>query len=121
MQKQGAARGYEMPMPRQAQTALIDVCDRLRANPTVQVRTDTAKRVGILLSAESLTPPERQTALAILEELVHDVEKEVRGALAIHVASCAILPPGLARTIAEDLDAISLPFIRVSPALSPSD
>lgn len=121
MRKQGAARGYEMPMPRQAQTALIDVCDRLRANPTVQVRTDTAKRVGILLSAESLTLPERQTALAILEELVHDVEKEVRGALAIHVASCAILPPGLARTIAEDLDAISLPFIRVSPALSDSD
>ena len=110
-----------MPMPRQAQTALIDVCERLRANPTVEVRTDTARRVGTLLSAESLTLPERQTALAILEELVHDVEQEVRGALAIHVASCAILPPILARTIADDLEAISLPFIRVSPALFDSD
>ena len=110
-----------MPIPRQAQTALIDVCDRLRSNPTIQVRTDTATRVGTLLSSGSLTVPERQTALAILEDLVHDVENEVRGALAIHVASCAILPPGLARTIADDLDAISLPFIRVSPALSDSD
>jgi len=104
-----------------APIALIDVCDRLRANPTVRSRTDTAKHVGALLSSATLTLPERQTALAILEELVQDVEQEVRQALAIHVASCAILPPMLARTIAEDIEAISLPFIRVSPALSDAD
>lgn len=110
-----------MPWSRHEPVALMDVCERLRADPTVQVRTDTAKHVGALLSSATLTPPERRTALAILEELVQDLEQEVRQALAIHVANCAVLPPMLARRIAEDVETISLPFIRVSPALSDAD
>jgi uncharacterized protein (DUF2336 family) len=101
--------------------ALIDVRDRMRGNPTVPARADAAKHVGDLLSSETLTAPERQTALAILEELARDVEQEVRQSLAIHVASCAVLPPMLARAIAADLEAISVPFIQISPALSEAD
>jgi uncharacterized protein (DUF2336 family) len=104
-----------------ASAALIDVRDRLRGNPTVRVRSDAAKHVGDLLSSESLAPAEREAALAILEELARDVEQEVRKSLAIHVASCAILAPMLARTIAADLETISIPFIQLSPALSESD
>jgi len=110
-----------MPTPRDASVQLLGIRDRLRANPTVGVRTDTAKQVGALLSSASLTSSERQSALAILETLVRDVEQEVRHALAAHVASCAILPPTLTRAIAEDVEAISVPFIRISPALSDSD
>jgi len=104
-----------------ASAALIDVRDRMRSNPTVRVRVDAAQHVGNLFSSEILTPAERQTALAILEELARDVEEEVRKSLAIHVASCAILPPMLARTIAADLETISIPFIEISPALSEAD
>ncbi len=104
-----------------ASTALIDVRDRLRENATVRVRADAAKCVGDLFSSTSLTEAERQTALTILEGLVKDFEQEVRQSLAIHVANCAILPPSLARTIAADLEAISVPFIRVSPALTEAD
>jgi len=104
-----------------ASTALIDVRDRLRENATVRVRADAAKHVGDLLSSAGLTEAERQTALTILEGLVKDYEQEVRHSLAIHVANCAILPAGLARTIAADLEAISVPFIRVSPALTEAD
>src|SRR5215468_3511371 len=104
-----------------ASAALIDVRDRMRGNPTVQVRADAAKHVGDLLSSETLTTVERETALAILEELARDVEQAVRKSLAIHVASCAILPPMLARTIAADLETISIPFIQISPALSEAD
>jgi uncharacterized protein (DUF2336 family) len=104
-----------------ASTALIDVRDRLRENATVRVRADAAKHVGDLFSSAGLTEAERQTALTILEGLVKDFEQEVRQSLAIHVANCAILPPSLARTIVADLEAISVPFIRVSPALTEAD
>lgn len=104
-----------------ASAALIDVRDRMRGNPTVPVRADAAKHVGDLFSSASLTEAERETALAILEELARDVEEEVRKSLAIHIAGCAILPPMLARTIAADLETISIPFIQISPALSETD
>jgi uncharacterized protein (DUF2336 family) len=104
-----------------ASAALIDVRDRMRGHPTAQVRTDAAKHVGDLFSSETLTPTERETALAILEELARDVEQDVRKSLAVHVASCAILPPMLARTIAADLEAIAVPFIQISPALLEAD
>ena len=110
-----------MQMSHHTPAALVDVYDRLRAHPDPQVRADTAKRVGMLYSSAALSAAERQTALAILERLVQDVEQEVRQALAIHVAHCAMLPPGMARKIAEDVDGVSLPFLRVSPALSDAD
>jgi len=105
----------------EAAAALIDVRDRLRESPSLQVRAEAAQHVGTLFSAATLSEAERQTALAILEELSRDLEQQVLQSLAIHVASCAILPPLLARTIAADVEAISVPFIQVSPALTEAD
>jgi uncharacterized protein (DUF2336 family) len=99
----------------------VEAPDRPPSPSLVRVKTDTAKHVGALLSSAALTEAERETALAIVEKLVRDVDQEVRQALAIHIACCAILPPALARRIAEDVEAIALPFIRVSPALSDAD
>lgn len=110
-----------MHMSHHTPAALADVYNRLRAHPDVAVRTETARHVGALLSTPTLSASERRTALAILERLVQDVEQEVREALAVHVARCALLPPELARKIAEDVDAVALPFLRVSPALSDAD
>jgi uncharacterized protein (DUF2336 family) len=110
-----------MQMSHHTPAALADVYARLRAHPDVVVRTETARHVGMLFSTSTLSAAERRTALAILERLVQDVEQEVREALALHVARCDLLPPDLARKIAEDVDAVALPFLRVSPALSDAD
>lgn len=106
----------------EAATALIDVRDRLRQNPSIRVRADAAQHVGSLfVSSPTLSDAERETALGILEELSRDAEQEVRKSLAIHVASSALLPPMLARTIAADVESISVPFIQISPALTEAD
>jgi len=110
-----------MPASHHAPADLLDICNRLQIDAAVGVRADTAKHVGSLFSSATLTSSERQAALAILEKLIQDVEQEVRHALATHVASCAFLPEPLARAIAEDIEAISVPFIRVSPALADAD
>lgn len=110
-----------MANPRQAAVALSKLHERLQRQPSVATRTETAAEVGSLLSSGTLSGAETQGALAILESLVRDAEQEVRAALALHVRSCAILPPVLARTIAEDIEAISIPFIRVSPSLLDAD
>jgi uncharacterized protein (DUF2336 family) len=102
-------------------TTLVAIRDRMLASPSVGVRADTAKQVGSLLTADVLTKGERRTALAILETLAKDVEQQVRYALARHVESCVVLSSSLARAIAQDVEAISLPFIRVSPALTDAD
>jgi len=110
-----------MSNSRQAAAALSKIRDRLQRQPSVAARTETAAEVGSLLSSGTLNGGETQGALAILETLVRDAEQEVRAALALNVRSCAILPPALARTIAEDIEAISIPFIRVSPSLLDAD
>lgn len=110
-----------MPMSQDRSTSPAEAPDRRSNQSLVRVKAETAKHVGELLSSVVLSDAERETALVIVEKLVRDVDQEVRRALAIHVAHCAILPPTLARLIAEDVEAISLPFIRVSPALSDAD
>jgi len=105
----------------QASTALIEIRNRMRAEPSVAVRADAAVHVGQLLSTATLTESERAAALAILEKLATDIEQRVRQALADHVKSCAILPPLLARTIAADVEAVSVPFVQYSPCLSDAD
>ena len=110
-----------MPKSLHPSTTLVAIRDRMLASASVGVRADTAKQVGSLMSAGVLTKRERRTALAILETLAKDVEQQVRSALARHVESCVVLSSSLARAIAEDVAAISLPFIRVSPALTDAD
>jgi uncharacterized protein (DUF2336 family) len=106
---------------RQAMAALNKIYDRLQRQPSVASRAETAAEVGSLLSSGGLSGGETQSALAILEKLVRDAEQEVRQALSLAVRNCAILPPAFARTIAEDVEAISIPFIRVSPSLLDAD
>jgi len=105
----------------QAAAGLVEIRDRLRRAPSADARAAAASHVGSLLTATPLKPEERSAALAILEKLTKDVEQEVRHALALHVKDCAVLPPSIAREIAEDVDAVSLPFIECSPVLADGD
>jgi uncharacterized protein (DUF2336 family) len=64
---------------------------------------------------------ERSIAEDILVVLARDVERSVRGALSEHLRHCAVLPDGLARTLAADVESVAVPFIRYSPALCDGD
>ena len=110
-----------MPKPPRTSDTLVVIRDQMLASPSTRVRAGVAEQVGSLLSAGVLTKSERRTALAIVERLAKDVEQQVRYALARHVESCVVLSSSLARAIAEDVEAISLPFIRVSPVLTDAD
>jgi uncharacterized protein (DUF2336 family) len=106
---------------RQTSAELIGVHDRMRQHPSIDARTAAATRVGSVLISTKPTSGERAAALAILEKLTKGVGEEVRQALAAHVKNCAILPPSIAREIAEDVDAVSVPFIECCPVLSDAD
>ena len=100
---------------------LTDLRDRIADDPSAQVRTEAAERIANTYSNGALTWHEREIAAAILVKLAKDVEQGVRSALAAHVLSCSFLPPSLCRTISDDVEAISIPFIRYSPALTDDD
>lgn len=111
-----------MPTSRaDALATLNGILERLRADHTADARAEAAGEVGALFSTIELNEAERGIALTILEQLVGDVEYEVRHALAEQVRSCAFLPGRLARQIAEDIDEIAVPFIGASTALSDTD
>jgi uncharacterized protein (DUF2336 family) len=115
-----ASKG-KTPKSRQASAELIEIHDQMREAPSVDVRAAAATHVGSLLTSATLTPGERNAALAIVEKLTKDVEQEVRHALAVHVKNCAVLPASIARDISEDVDAVALPFIEYSPVLTDAD
>ena len=110
-----------MSMTDDTLNSLIALRNRMQADASAETRTDAAQHLATLFSAGALDAPERQIALAIFEKLAKDVERQVRQTLALQVASCPDLPAALARTIAADEEAVSLPFLRLSPALVDDD
>jgi len=111
-----------MPTSRaDALATLNGLLERLRSGPTIEARAEAAGHVGALFSNVDLSGGERQVAVTILEQLIGDVEHEVRNALAEQVRSCAFLPRELALRIAEDVDDISVPFILATSALADAD
>ena len=101
-------------------SALLSKTDvaALRRDPGEGGRSKTAARVARLFTSGMLTDAEHAVALEVIEALSLDTAERVRGALCEHVKNCPTLPPGLARTIASDIDSVSLPFLEVSQALS---
>jgi len=104
-----------------ALATLNGILERLRSDRSTAARTDAAGHVGTLFSTIELSQAERAIALTILEQLVGDVETEVRSALADQVRHCDFLPGVLARRIADDIDEIAVPFIGASGALADDD
>lgn len=100
---------------------LITLRNRMQTEGSAETRADAAQHLASLFGAGGLAAPERQIALAIFEKLARDVELRVRQTLALNIATCPDLPAALARAIAADEDAVSLPFIRLSPALPDDD
>ena len=95
--------------------------EALAADPSARRRAATASEIAHEIANDGMSERERGIALEILEKLAKDVERQVREVLAEQVKSFASIPPSLARTLAEDIDSVSLPVIRLSPVLSEDD
>lgn len=95
--------------------------ERLLNDPSDSARSETAEVVGRLLNTESLSASERALANDIVSILSRDVAQTVREAVARSLRDCPLLPPSIARRLAEDVETVALPILMASEVLSESD
>ena len=95
--------------------------ERLLADPSVESRRETAVKIAAQYATAALSPEERRLAEDILGLMARDVEVKVRTALADNLKDYPGLARDIAVTLAKDVEAVSLPMIRYSAALSDDD
>lgn len=93
----------------------------LRRDPSAATRAQTAAAVARTFAKGGLSETERRLAIAILERLAHDVERQVREALSEHVKRCPFLPASIAQSLAHDVESVALPVIQYSTVLTEAD
>lgn len=94
---------------------------RLVANPSGDMRAETAAKVADAFEQGSLSPTERALAEQIFRVMVQDAEIKVRESLSSHLKSSATLPHDIALKMAADVEQVSLPFLEFSKVLSDAD
>lgn len=75
-----------------------------------EVKIDIARKIGLFLSGEQ-SDDERKVAEDLARQLLEDSSLEVRKAFSSAVQECRFLPTEMAKTIANDLDEVSKPFL----------
>jgi uncharacterized protein (DUF2336 family) len=94
---------------------------RLIANPSGEVRAETAAKVAAAFEQGELSATERALAEQIFRVMVQDAEVKVRESLASHLKSSANLPHDIAVRMAKDVEQVSLPILEFSKVLSDAD
>ncbi len=94
---------------------------RLVANPSGDVRAETAAKVADAFELGALSTSERDLAEQIFRVMVQDAEVKVREALSSHLKSSATLPHDIALQMAKDVEQVSLPILEFSKVLSDAD
>lgn len=100
--------------------SLQDV-ERLLADPSPAARSDTAKKVALAWSANTLNATERQLAQAIVAALARDAEVMVRQALTEHLKDNPELPRSLALRLARDVADVAAPLLQASPVFTDAE
>ena len=95
--------------------------DRLLRDRSPVARAETAASVAAAFADGDLAPRERRMAEGILEILAADVADKVRESLAEHIKHSPLLPRRIAVALAQDIEAVALPILRVSEVLSDED
>lgn len=93
----------------------------LLKNPSTDVRAEIAGKVGAEIGDHALNPREREIAEQIVRMMAKDAADRVRQALATSLAHAHDVPHDVAMALAQDIDAIAVPFVEASPALSEQD
>ena len=94
---------------------------RLLAGPSASARAEVAEKLAHDIDATALTAGELQLAQDIVRTLARDVELAVRCALANSLRHARHVPHDVALQLASDVEAVALPFLAASPALTDAD
>jgi len=94
---------------------------RLLADPSAEMRVETAAKVAHQLDRDSLTIGERRIAEAIVRAMAHDAIERVRQAVAEHLKESRHLPRDVALALARDAQAVALPILQHATVLDDED
>jgi uncharacterized protein (DUF2336 family) len=94
---------------------------RLLAGPSASVRAEVAEKLAHEIDRTSLSASERQLAQDIVRTLAKDVELAVRCALSHSLRHARHVPHDVALQLANDVEAVALPFLAASPVLTDAD
>ncbi|HUB43363.1 MAG TPA: DUF2336 domain-containing protein [Acetobacteraceae bacterium] len=94
---------------------------RLLAEPSVGVRSELAAKVALEIDSAQLTPDELAIAQDIARIMAQDAAQAVRQALAESLRHAVHLPREVALRLADDVEAVALPVLSASPALTDDD
>ncbi len=95
--------------------------ERLLTDPSIDARADTARKIAEDFQDQTFSPEQREMALQIFEIMARDAEIRVRMALSEHLKECPDIPRDIAMALAQDVDAVAVPFLEFSDALSDAD
>lgn len=99
----------------------IDDVQKLLADPSPDSRAKTATKISGTYRSEDLSPEERSIAEDILKCMLNDAEIRVREALSSNLKDYPGLSRDIARSLASDVESVSLPVIRLSSVLTDDD
>lgn len=105
----------------QRQTLSKADVERLLKDPSSQARVDTAAKIATDFTAGQLSDDERRIAEDIFGVMVRDAEVRVREALSENLHSCEHLSRDIAKSLAKDVESVSLPVIQFSTVLTDDD
>jgi len=94
---------------------------RLLAEPSDTVRSELATKVAQEIDSTQLAPDELAIAQDIARIMAQDVAETVRQALAVSLRHAVHLPHDVALRLARDVEAVALPILAFSPALTDDD
>lgn len=95
---------------------------RLLQDPSPDVRADAAAKIATHYEKDShFGEHERKLAEEIFTIMCRDAEQRVREALATNLKDCPYLPHDLAVTLANDVEAVSVPMLQFSSVLTDDD
>ena len=93
----------------------------LNQNPNAVNKSITAQKVSALYKSGELSGRALDLAEDIFRILVKDIEVKVREALSESLKTCTSLPQDLVRELINDVDSVSMPFIKYYADLSQED
>lgn len=100
--------------------SIADV-QRLLEDPSADSRVETAAKISQDYSSDVLSGEQRELAEEILKFMVNDAEERVRQALSSNLKNYPGLSHDIARTLADDVESVSLPILRHSLVLTDAD
>ena len=93
----------------------------LSKNPNAVNKSVTAQKIGALYKSGEISGQALNLAEDIFRILVKDIEVKVREALSESLKSCQDLPSDIVKELINDVDSVSMPFIKYYADLSQED